>query len=365
LQNERFQDLCIKQQTVDDVLSVLQRSYKIDVHDSSNEEEQLLAQLRLKINQALSDLSARPQFSEVYPLRSPLMQRLKSWLELPHDQLQICACVILGNLARSDEVCQAMVNTEGIHKPLINLLKVEARGSILHSALGFLKNLAIAGGNRSKLGEAGIIAASSHLLSYDSIPQVQFFAVSLIRQVIASSVENISRLLSSPPGDSDTEEVHRTYLSSMLALYDKTDTTPIKTETGRTVASICRTIFPRAKESDARSKALSETLFRLHDKVYRPIASMITQTEWPVVRSEGWFALALMASTPQGSVAVAECLQDEKLYQILEDTLTKEVSSEGSTETERVQRAKDRDNATILLKELLGHSVSLMFVFFV
>jgi len=79
------------------------------------------------------------------------------------------------------------------------------------------------------------------------------------------------------------------------------------------------------KEGDTASKELIEKLFHFHDNVYRPIASMITQTEWPVVRSEGWFALALMASTPLGSEAVAKCLQDEKVYQILEDTLTKEV----------------------------------------
>jgi len=356
LQSERLQDLCIERQTADKILCVLQHSYQIGASEFSGEDEQLLAQPRLKINQALSDLSARPQFARVYPLGSSLIQRLKSWLESPQDQLLICSCVMLGNLARSDEVCEAMVNNEEIHKPLINSLKVATGGNVLHSVLGFLKNLAIASRNRSKLGEAGIVPAASHLLSYDAIPQVQFLAVSLMRQVIASSVDNISRLLACSPDEPGSDAARPTYLSVLLSLYEKTDTTPIRTETGRIVAAICRTLLPLSKKGDVIAQEISDTLFRLHSKIYMPIVSMITQTEWPVVRSEGWFALALMASTSQGSEAVVHCLREETLFQILEETLTKDVSGGEATENERIQWAKDRDNARIALKELLGHS---------
>lgn len=108
LDKERFQDICISQCMVDRVLSVLKQSLYIKADPSSNGDTKALAQLQLKINQTLSEVSASPKFSEVYPLGSPLVQTLKDWLASTEDQLQICSCVMLGNLARSDAVCEIM-----------------------------------------------------------------------------------------------------------------------------------------------------------------------------------------------------------------------------------------------------------------
>ncbi|KAL1988523.1 hypothetical protein VTN96DRAFT_8918 [Rasamsonia emersonii] len=354
LRNERFQNACIRHRLVEQLLSVLRHSYATDADQSSSEDVQLLSQLRLKLNQALSDLSALPQFADTYPLDSPLSNTLRAWLEGAEDQLQICACVMLGNLARSDEVCKFMVERLEIHKQLIALLKTDARGSVLHSALGFLKNLAIAGENRQHLGDAGIIPAVSRLWTFDTVPQVQFAAASLTRQVITSSFENISRLLISLSSDPDSPANARTYLSLLLSLFSKTDAAPIKTEIGRTIASICRTVTSRAREGDDEAQALLERLFSLHEGIARPLGAMITQTEWPVVRSEGWFALALMASSPKGSLAVVDCLQNMEVYQLLEDSLTVEIPA-SAPEAEKLQKSKDRDNVIVLVKELLSN----------
>jgi hypothetical protein len=59
----------------------------------------------MQVQQALSDVSALPLFADTYPLDSGLSKTLKLWLEAPEDRLQACSCVILGNLARSDEIC--------------------------------------------------------------------------------------------------------------------------------------------------------------------------------------------------------------------------------------------------------------------
>ncbi|KAL1963275.1 hypothetical protein VTN77DRAFT_8498 [Rasamsonia byssochlamydoides] len=354
LRNERFQSACIRHRLVEQLLSVLRHSYATDADESSSEDVQLLSQLRLKLNQALSDISALPQFADTYPLDSPLSNTLKAWLENAEDQLQICACVMLGNLARSDEVCKFMVERLEIHKPLIAMLKTDARGSVFHAALGFLKNLAIAGENRQHLGDAGIIPAVSHLWTFDIVPQVQFSAVSLTRQVITSSFQNVSRLLDSLSSDPDSPAHERSYLSLLLSLFGKTDAPPIKTEIGRSIASICRTVTSRAREGQDDAKALLERLFSLHEGIARPLGAMITQTEWPVVRSEGWFALALMASSPAGSLAVVDCLQNMDVYQLLEDSLTAEIPASAS-EAEKLQKSKDRDNVVILVKELLSN----------
>lgn len=349
LERKRFQDIIIANRMVDRALAVLERSFSVE-EGRSRENVKSLTQLQLKLNQTLADVSASPLFIEIYPLNSPLTQTLKSWLTAGEDQLQICACVMLGNLARSDEVCEEMVRDLGIHTQLVSALNSDTRAAVLHSVLGFLKNLAIASGNRQRLGDADIIPAVSRLWSFETVPQVQFSAVSIARQVIISSVENISRLLD-PVSDSDQQ----TYLLLLLSAFEKTDSVPIRTEVGRIVTSICRTLSPKAREQDPQASALLDRLFSLHPTLTNPVGAMITQTQWPVVRSEGWFSLALMASNPLGCQSVVNCLQNPDFFQVLEGTLSK---AEASTEkAEGLQIAKDRDNVVVFVQELLKNGV--------
>ncbi|KAK2798603.1 hypothetical protein FQN51_007623 [Onygenales sp. PD_10] len=364
LQNERFQHLCVIRRLVEGVTSVLRQSYDVQPDDLSSDDNQILGQLQLKLNQTLSDISALPLFSKAYPLNCELSETLRSWLERPEDQLQICACVMLGNLAREDEICESMVQNFRVHVPLISILNGGAQGAVLHAVLGFLKNLAIASGNKEYLGSAGIIKAVSPLWAFETVPQVQFAAASLTRQVIVSSFNNISLLLEPLSLDPDSPANYRTYLSLLLSLELKTDSAPIKTEIGRTIAAIVRSINQRLQEGSeiaTQASNLSERLYKLHEDVARPIAAMVTQTEWPVIQSEGWFALALMASTPSGSVAVVECLQNMNVFQLLNDTVKAVISvpSEGEAaqeKTDRLKKSKDRDNAIILINGLLKNN---------
>lgn len=362
LEKERFQNVCVSNKMVEGVLDVLRRSFSVEVDRSSAEDVKALAQIQLKINAALAEVSASPLFAQTYPLDSSLSQTLKSWVVATEDQLQICACVMLGNLARSDEVCQVMVRDLRIHEELVSVLKGDARGAVLHSSLGFLKNLAIAGDNRTTLGEAGIISAVSRLWAYESVPQVQFSAASIARQVVISSVGNISHLLAPLSQDPDSPAHKRTYLSLLLSLFEKTDSTPIKTEIGRTVASICRTLSPKARDGDEKATNLLDRLFTLHDGVALPVGAMITQTQWPVVRSEGWFALALMATNQRGCSAVVDCLHKSEVTELLKMILGAGTSDQDQadekSETDKSQETKDRDNAFVLVQGLLKNEVS-------
>jgi hypothetical protein len=235
---------------------------------------------------------------------------------------------------------------------LISILRSDARGAVLHSALGILKNLAIAGDNRQCLGDAGIVPAVSRLWGYETVPQVQFAATSIVRQAIISSTANISRLLEFAPTGQDSSTSQQTYLSSLLSLCEKTDSTPIKTEVGRIIASICRTLVPKSREADSEASTLLERLFTMHEDVALPVGAMIAQSQWPVVRSEGWFALALMASSKHGTAAVNNCLQKLDLYPLLEETMSTPVS-DSADEADKSKAAKDRDNIVVLIQELL------------
>ncbi|QSS66830.1 GTP binding protein [Histoplasma capsulatum] len=366
LLHERFQNICIIHHLVERVISVLYRSYDLAPHGLSPGDIQMLTQLRIRLNQALSDISALPLFSQAYPLNCDLSETLRSWLQKPEDQLQICACVMLGNLAREDKICASMVKDYQVHVPLISILNGDAKAAVLHAVLGFLKNLAIATDNKEPLGSAGIITAVSRLWAFDTLPQVQFSAASLTRQVIVSSFNNISRLLEPLSSDPDSPANSRTYLSLLLSLFGKSDATPIKIEIGRTICAICRSINQRQQEgTEAAIEAsnLSKCLYKLHGDVAWPLGTMITQTEWPVVQSEGWFALALMASTPSGSLAVVDSLQNMSVFQQIQDTVKMGISELSGGEsaqekTVRLKKAKDRDNATILVDGLLKNTSS-------
>lgn len=357
LGNQRFQDVCITRGLVEAILSVLKQSLLVEADPASSDDIKTLSQLRLKINQALADVSGSQLFMEHYPLGSTLTRTLVSWLKEDEEQLQICSCVMLGNLARTDTVCHAMVRDLEVHKDLISILNRDARGAVLHSVLGFLKNLAIAADNKLPLGDAGIIPAVSRLWGSQTIPQVQFSAASTVRQVVMTSTKNISRLLDPLSTDPNSPDHTRTYLSSLLSLFEKTDSTPTKIDIGRTIACICRTLSPKAREESSWVNSLYERLFNLHGGVAHPIGCMVTQTQWPVVRSEGWFALALMASSRPGSLAVVECVQDANVERLLRETLSAEISDDAN-ETDRLRITKDRDNTVVLVKEMLGNAVS-------
>lgn len=359
LELERFQTACVSNHLVEGLLSVLQRSCSIEVDRSSAEETKALAQLRLKINQSLAEVSATPLFAEEYPLESTLSRTLKSWIVASEDQLQVCACVMLGNLARSDEVCQSMVRDLEIHKELIAVLHSEARGAVLHSALGFLKNLAIAGNNRVHLAEAGIIPAVSRLWAFESVPQVQFAAATIARLIVISSLDNIARLLDPVSQDSNVElNQQTTFLSLLLVLFKKADSSPIKTEIGRTVASMCRTLSPKARDGDEQAVALLDKLYDAHEDIAQPIGTMITQTQWPVVRSEGWFALALMATNTRGCAAVADCLHNEDVMNVLKSTLDATTTDqEDARDQGNSQIIKDLENVFVLIQEVLKYEV--------
>ncbi|KAE8148834.1 GTP-binding protein [Aspergillus avenaceus] len=352
LDHKKFQETCIIRYKVADLLSVLAMSLSFGGKEMPNDEIQAVSQLRLKTNQTLAELSSSALFAEYYPLDSSLSQALKAWLRASDDQLQICSCVMLGNMARSDEVCRIMVREFNIHKYLISILNSDASGPVLHAALGFLKNLAISGDNKSFLGEAGIVPAVSRLWSYETVPQVQFAATSIARQLIVSSVDNVSRLLEHFPSG----ERQMTYLSQLLSLFGKTDSTPIRTEIGRIISSICRTLIPQSRGQDQSKETLIGCTFSLHEDIVVPITAMITQSQWPVVRSEGWFALALMASNQLGSTAVVHCLEKLGLFSLLDDTLGAGFVMSTEDEANSSQLAKDCDNVIILIQEILKHN---------
>ena len=206
LSDIRFQRYMIAQSSLETPLSILVDSYSrfsesdglvpsisgLDIssltpRSEEPENEKLLSHMRLTLIESLSEISAIPEFATAYPLESPLIGSLRMWLTVPHTQLQVCACIMLGNLARSDDICRTMVHDFHIHEPLIAILEDGSDPQALHAAIGFLKNLALLAENKAILGNARLLEVLSRLWALETTPHIQFAGATLARQVISGS----------------------------------------------------------------------------------------------------------------------------------------------------------------------------------
>lgn len=417
LQTDRFQRILIDEDLVNLPLLMIIRSFApqtppspslslIDlspaIRDCADEEK--LSSVRNSLIRALSDVSANPEFGVKYPVDSDLVKSLICWLSASRSQFQICSCIMLGNHARSDVVCYSMVHDLRIHELLASIVQDSSDIQVLHAALGFLRNLALPLGNKALLGQAEIIETISRFWSMDSTPQLQYIAVNLIRQLLNGSFVNVQRLLISLSADPDSPAHDKTYLSILLSLFEKTDQGPTRVEIARTIAAIWRCVSSSNPSMD--SIVLDDLVHRLYSKhanIAGPLAMMVTQSQWPIIRSEGWFALALMARSDEGSAAINVILQQVEVFGALVETVTghsicsaptadtEPIPIEASTNAVRTSSpdsessnavvapagttsrssnspstgtiaARNRENALILINELLRHNVRIGFL---
>ncbi|MCJ1321845.1 hypothetical protein MMC15_007190 [Xylographa vitiligo] len=342
-------------------------------------EEEQITLMRSNIIQILSDVSAIPEFAAKYAsMELPLVETLLGWVAGPHTQLQLCSCIMLGNLARSDSTCLVMTSRFSVHQSLLDILKFSSDTQVLHSVLGFLRNLGLLPVNKRVLGEAGTIEIVSRFLSIDVITQLAHAAVSLVRQIINGSMNNISSLLSSLSLDEESPAHSKTYLSLLLSLFDKSDNVGVKVEVSRVVAAVLRCLHSsQALSNPGLRDQLLHRLFSLHLNLCQPLSMMVTQSRWPIIRSEGWFAMALASRTAKGSIAIDTALQQVEVFGALEATIygdstlivalssgpvavtsnaaesPESIESKPSAEHEAEMRSKDRENAMVLVNELL------------
>ena len=285
------------------------------------EEEEQLAGMRASLMDALSEISALPEFSLQYgDLNSPIVVKLFDWLSGPHSQLELCACLMLGNLARSDDVCREMIARFAIHTSLISLVKTASNPQVLHAVLGFLRNLGLLMEHKEILGRAGIVEATTRFWKADSPPQVTQAAISLVRQVVKDSMYNTQAMLAPLSPDLESPAYTRTHLSLLLLLFNRLDDPSAKMEIARLISAILRCVHAGSDSSIQRDRLQSQ-LFTLHSDLAQPLAMMVTQDQWPIIRSEGWFALALTARSPEGAASIDNVLKQKELFGALQSTI--------------------------------------------
>ena len=337
--------------------------------------------MRRSLFSALSDVSAAKDFQDRHAsLTTNTGSKLRRWIAGAHNELQALACIMIGNMACSKTVCIDFVSRDAIHQDLIKILSLASDERILYSALGFLRNLALPAENKSVLGAAGIIPPVVTLTASEVAPQLTQPAASLLRQLLSGCMDNHRRLLQPLGQDKDSPAAAKSQLTLILAAYEKSDDPTLKFEISRICVSVLRQIETfRKDESAGRSEDIANLLLK---RIYiqqtnftAPLTMMVTQSKHPIIRSEGWFALALMTRTDQGAELVAELIRDPNVWTALEEAmnslsigkddaveLMSPVSVSASTFEGSGAQSKDGDNALVLITELLRRVVSLVTV---
>ncbi|KAL2890123.1 hypothetical protein HOO65_020665 [Ceratocystis lukuohia] len=366
------------------LLSVFEAAYtkyEADTSDEESDEPEKLRQARWASFNAISDITALPEFAIKFPLQSAVCMTLKSWISpLRPTNLAAAACISLGNLARSDVTVAAMVAEENkMHEPLIALLsdKSITDSQLLHACLSFLKNLSIPPQNKELIGSSGLLAPEvlPRIWEYDVNPQVQFAAVSLTRLLLTGSLANFTRLYDLSKTESENANADgKTHIHRLVEVFKRSDTEPTKMEGARAVAAICRLLHTSGSTTAASntkpentppiSSAATATVsdssraafYTAHSIISEPLAFLVGQSKFPVLRSEGWFIFALMCRTSDGAQIIQHVVQKDAAMDALSETITgikkkKEVNEakeieeiEEATEVKEVDEAKETED---------------------
>ncbi len=357
---ERFQRLTLSHDQIGLFLDVFHHAHAgFDLaHVDDPDLVTALKQLRLSMLNMVAELTAQDAFHETYPLTSATTQTVLSWLGSSNLSLQAAACLALGNLSRSDGASTALVEQHAPQTALATILADPAvtDAQLLHAALSFLKNLAIPAQNRPALRLLLEPACVPHIYALDTLPQVQYAAVSLTRVLLSNCPDNVSQFCqdrenkeSAAEGESEVAEKSSS-VADLISLFGRTDTEPTKVEAARSIAAICRVLhsnaaaelLPRHGASDSESRVW---FYTRHD-VGKSLAFLVTQEKWQILRSEAWFVLALMSRSADGSRVIAAVLQQENVSARLTETITGRKTDTRVTEVE--DETKEDETTTAL-----------------
>ncbi|KAI5917816.1 armadillo-type protein [Camillea tinctor] len=302
----------------------------LNTSEADGDDQEELKQVQLAFIQTFAELSGNDLFAPLCPLNGPEAQTLQAWISMRKPPLQSAACLILGNIARADAVCTSLVQNARVHEPLISILRDPSHDTdpqLLHSVLGFLKNLAIPAANKPVLAAAGLVDILPRIWAFDVQPQIQFDAASLARMLLVHCPETV-RLVCAPPATSDEEP--KSALQLLMDLHVRSDQEPTKMETARAAAMICRVLHSGSLDNAGGVASKSTALPSLqefydtrHPALMDALVYLGLQDKFPALRSEFLFVLALMARSPEGAGVTARLLrQDARLMGVLVKAVT-------------------------------------------
>jgi hypothetical protein len=354
LTHDKFQVHLLCTGSVDLLLQAFENSYINPDYSADPEDAESLNQVQQAGLTLIADLSTHDLFNANYPLTHPVVSRLIRWLTLTsYPNLQTAACLALGNLSRSDESSATLLPL--VLPTLSNLFTASSlpTGQLLHALLSFLKNLSIPLANKASVGTLLLETTQSAILptlweTTDVQPQTQFAAVSLTRLLATNCAENVRRLITP-----FTPDASRTNLHLLASLINKVDAEPTKFEGARTMVAVCRVLH-----SNQHITSTVKGAFYTHhtDVISDSLRLLLTQSQFPALRSEVLFTMALMSRSSDGAKAVSAALEPSSVFQTLRNVIGRQNGDleleDGRMEDADVTGEKELDNAMQRLQGL-------------
>lgn len=341
---------------------------KRDDRPSSEETNVLL--LSQLVN-AISALSSTDAFARNFDVRSPVIERIRAGLVNTSSRYSpslVCACVMLGNLAMSDEVCIDMVSIMELHIYLVGPFFFSRESALLYAVAGLLRHLAMPEANRTILGDARFTEACHQLFKVVDDPAVHGEVAALLGRLVTNNIRNIERVVMHRVGESRGEPGELairsvsngptalgTMVQTALAPARPLPSTSMKNlsiESGRTIVAMLRYLGRPNAEGDI--EAIRKRMFE-SPNVARPVARLLRQRFYAEVRAEGLLGLGLMAQSLEGAACVIEEIkEDPGLLDAIKEFAE---GKEGGIEQPGPAAGRDYQNAMVLLQALRNNWV--------
>ncbi|KAF8744176.1 small GTPase mediated signal transduction, partial [Rhizoctonia solani] len=283
------------------------------------------------------------------------------------DDLVICATLTLGNLARRDEYCVALVAPPSSIVPdLVPFITPATDMKVKHGVLGLLKHLAQPVPNKIVLGDAGVLEALSASGVWDSesdrAEAVQASAVGIAKHLCLSNVSNTLRLVLPPPTAQpttpavaspviDDDDDEPSGMDQVINLSQRSDTVALKSEAARVLVNAVKSLWSPAgpEESIAVSAGQRKRAIRRlsNRQSTRALAELVGRSrKYPVLLNEGIVALTLLGSQHHGAPYVISAYDRALDVPMAVVTGNKSSVEEGGT----LQHPKLIDMLSIILK---------------
>jgi hypothetical protein len=313
-------------------------------------------QVIVNLINSLGAISATDEFVRRYTIYSPEIEELKLELFSDNGPAIVLACVMLGNLATSDEASIRMMDM-GLDTRLFEILSSSKEPALLYAAAGFVRHLAFPRENRAELVREGLFPICCRLLK-QSDPSVRGEAAAIIGKLTPNNHPLIKEIICErAPGRLVYPNYKQTVLDYLvgqaLAPSSPVPSTSMKNamvELGRVIVTIMRHVF-----QSARAQGLALRVFKT-PLVARPVARLVRQRFFTDARSEGLLGLGLMAQTREGAECVVEEIKADKgLLEAVKEFVDTQNGGKGGSGT---NLGRDHENALVLLHALAKNGVS-------
>lgn len=245
--------------------------------------------------------------------KSWFIETIKRWMGSDvsqRDDLVSTAMLSMGNLARTDEHCLALVQEHGMVPSLTQLVKADADIKVAHGVVSLLKNLSIPTANKLIIGSENraVTLVAPYLGSAkDHVQPLQFATVGLLKHLCTGCTQNALALVTEPTADGQ-----ESVLDLLLGLVQRTDDVPTKMEGTRVLVNAIKTLW---SSKDTGFNGLSSTKLGARSQlVSASVASALCEMvrnspKYPVLVNEGIMSLALLGSEgSRGARLVARAL---------------------------------------------------------